>query len=101
MGALVSSFVHRRIRRADYASAAPPPALVDRTRVPDRRGRVCPGDPSAPAVGRHVSVDGIGRRGGAQLRAALSYPDGARAGGSVDAGVVGLGITQARAALFR
>ena len=61
---------------------------------PHLRGRLRPGDPSDPAVGRHLSVGGAGRRRGPQLYAALSYPDGAGAGASGDAGVVGLGITQ-------
>src|SRR5713101_10026422 len=94
LGALVSSFVYLKSRRVDHASAAPPPALVNRPRAPDRRGRLRPGDPSDSAVGRHVSVDGAGCRRGAQLRAALSHPDSTRTGASGDAGVVGLGITQ-------
>src|SRR5262245_30553236 len=89
------SFAYLRIRRADHPHPAPPPALVDRTGAPPRRGRVRPGDASAAAVGRHLSVGSPGKGGGPQYRPAFSHADNAGARTSLDAGVVGLRVTQA------
>ena len=91
---IASSFTYLRRRRAGHAHPAPPPALITRSRATVDRSGLCPGDPSAAAMGGHVSVTGAGRGRRAELHPAVSHPDGPRAGAGGHPGVVSSGITQ-------
>ena len=89
-----------RRRSLEHASLASSPALVNRHGPPAARGRLRAREPSRATVGRHLSVGGAGRRRGPEFCPARSDPDGPRPGVGRHAGLVSLGITQARTALF-
>jgi hypothetical protein len=88
-------------RRAEPAPLAFPPALVTRHGPPAECRRLRAGDPFATAVGRHLSLGCPGGCRGPKFRPALSDADGAWPGTGSNAGLVSLGITQARMALLR
>src|SRR5262249_47689814 len=82
-------------RRTPHALTAPLATLVERTGAPPGGTRLCSRDPSATAVGGHLSVGGADSGRGTELHPAISYTHGARPGTRGTAGVVGPGITQA------
>src|SRR5215510_16038417 len=86
-------------RRTAHASPTPSPALVNRNGPTAARGRLRPRDPSGAPMGRYLSVGGAGYGRGPEFRPALSDSDGPRPGTGSHAGLVSLGITQARTAL--
>src|SRR5437764_9116134 len=91
---IVSSYSYLRIRREDNAHPATSPALADRTWSTPRGNGFCPGDPYTAAVGRYLSVGGVGSRRGPSFCPAFSPADDTGACVDLDASAVGVRVAE-------